>query len=376
MKIEELFFELDNSDENEKGLAELEKILRNKKDSFEKKTLKYMFENNVFLYRGMNSKDLVFIKSPRSNRQPRDLVIDIHNLINEIMDELKIKATRANSFFVINNFDEARTYGNVYLAFPLKGFSFYTNYSIYDLYEDFSHIFVDFIKRKMRDDKKIHDLFVNNFLNDEAFEYFFDKLYSPSISTKITRLYNSYAKNLGSKYSFHELISKILNLSNKFDLIDKIKLFFKDIVLDTVKNKKEINNILQRENIDINTFNEFTDKLLEMLIVEIIFYMIFYVKSNKSNFSEIIKHVKNEQEKNIYIFILNMIKSNDFKNELKLIIKNYSIYENRVNSFSPEFIEAIKKRNEILINGEVLFINNHFFENNKAKVINLFLKFL
>ena len=362
MKIRELF--LTEQDINDgKDLEKLKELIQIRKDDFEPKTIDYIFKQGKYLYRGIKDNKNFFIKSPRKDRTPRDSGIFLHNFINEIMNNLNIKANRSNSFFTTNDRGRASIYGNVYIVFPLKGFSFFTNTFIEDLYLDFPMIAENFINKKFEENREYY-IILSKYLkdNDDTFDYFFDKFYS--LKNNFIDKYNTTYKDIFG-YSFENLIKKITGYN-----YDILRIFFKKIVLN-IDDRKKIIEKAKDLNLDIKTFEKFLDSSLEVFFHHLIGAITHFKKINDAEF---IENLKQNETKKIFLFFFKMIDSNEFKKHFELIFKNHSVYENNVDKFSPEFIDSLNVKNEteILINGESLFINESFFKEFKTEIKNIF----
>lgn len=93
------------------------------------------------LYRGFAEstmpKEDVIVLSPRTDRKPKDTALIIHNAIEKLLREEGFKATRSNSFFTTSNKIDAMEYGEIFVCFPLNGFSFTWSPVLGDLYNSF-----------------------------------------------------------------------------------------------------------------------------------------------------------------------------------------------------------------------------------------------
>lgn len=87
------------------------------------------------LYRGMRNKDQEVMKiKTREDRKPKNMDIIVHDKMDAWFNEkFKFKA-RSAAAFVIGNFVEARSYGQVYAIFPIGDFKFAWSPDVYDLF--------------------------------------------------------------------------------------------------------------------------------------------------------------------------------------------------------------------------------------------------
>lgn len=93
------------------------------------------------MYRGINgSRPSIFHDTIRTDREPRDIPMALHQVIDQWMADHGFQARRSNSLFVSSDRMEASMYGTVYLVFPKNGFNFTWFYKTSDLYRYLKNI--------------------------------------------------------------------------------------------------------------------------------------------------------------------------------------------------------------------------------------------
>lgn len=87
------------------------------------------------LYRGMRNKDQEIMKvKTREDRKPKNMDAIVHDKMDAWFNEkFKFKA-RSAAAFVVGNFAEARSYGQVYAVFPIGDFKFAWSPKVSDLF--------------------------------------------------------------------------------------------------------------------------------------------------------------------------------------------------------------------------------------------------
>jgi len=94
-----------------------------------KQALTAMLATKRFLYTGMSGKwpgkgKLISLARSRDNRKPVDTEKPIQEFVDNILRTQGFRALRSNSKFVTSDSDQADTYGDIYLVFPIDGFDY------------------------------------------------------------------------------------------------------------------------------------------------------------------------------------------------------------------------------------------------------------
>lgn len=160
MILNELF---DRVNTGEKSTAELSKL--NQLGEFIKTNCsEYLFElkssvkNNLFRGMGLkNESPPIFLGQSRNDRRPKDSDYSMQTVIDDRLQKLGYTALRRNSIFCTTNMNTASGYGNIYVIFPLNGFSFTWSENIEDLFYSVN-----------LDSEQIAEL------NDKEFDNYFD----------------------------------------------------------------------------------------------------------------------------------------------------------------------------------------------------------
>lgn len=97
-----------------------------------------MQEAKKFLYRGLNLAEEydVFKGRSRKNREAKDTSNKMQKAMDDLYMKAGFKALRSNSIFCSSEYNTAESYGDVYIIFPVNGFSFTWSPKIYDFYND------------------------------------------------------------------------------------------------------------------------------------------------------------------------------------------------------------------------------------------------
>lgn len=93
-----------------------------------------MKEARTVLYRGRNGMEPILYSSIPTEREPRDIPVKIHNIIEKWMIDNGYAARRSNSLFVVGAKIQASYYGEPYIIFPTNGFKFTWFKNTHDLY--------------------------------------------------------------------------------------------------------------------------------------------------------------------------------------------------------------------------------------------------
>lgn len=95
------------------------------------------FEREKFLFRGIKSNDDALYGKPFEARKPKDSNRDLHELVNDAINNLGFTANRENAMFVTGDRSQASGYGHaLYIMFPVDGFSFTWSQTVKDLVLD------------------------------------------------------------------------------------------------------------------------------------------------------------------------------------------------------------------------------------------------
>lgn len=95
------------------------------------------FSREKFLYRGIKrSTDDALYGKPFTARKPKDSNVELHDLVNDTINTLGFDANRENAMFVSGDRSQASGYGNLYIMFPVDGFTFTWSKNVKDLILD------------------------------------------------------------------------------------------------------------------------------------------------------------------------------------------------------------------------------------------------
>jgi hypothetical protein len=82
---------------------------------------------NKFLYRGidaMMSNNSIFLANPRTDRRPLDTKVGVQSTMDDYLRSQGFTALRTNSIFCTSDYEDAALFGDVFIIFPLDGFSY------------------------------------------------------------------------------------------------------------------------------------------------------------------------------------------------------------------------------------------------------------
>jgi len=138
-------FEIINYEELKSG--QIQRILGQKSKSISNfienhcsQILDIYWKEQKYLYRGVNliSTSQFMLGNSRDNRSPKDTPKEVQLLIDKRLQEAGFEARRSNSIFCTSNLYTAEAYAiplrNVFIIFPINGFSFTYNSMARDLY--------------------------------------------------------------------------------------------------------------------------------------------------------------------------------------------------------------------------------------------------
>ena len=95
------------------------------------------FTKQLFLYRGIRSREDAVYGKPFEKRKPKDSASDLDDLLNTSMKDMGFEARRDNSMFVTGAKGHASGYGyDVYIMFPVDGFTYTWSKTTADLILD------------------------------------------------------------------------------------------------------------------------------------------------------------------------------------------------------------------------------------------------
>lgn len=95
------------------------------------------FSREKFLFRGIRSSDDALYGRPFESRKPKDSNRELHELVNNAINNLGFDANRENSMFVTGDRGQASGYGHsLYIMFPVDGFTFTWSKTVKDLVLD------------------------------------------------------------------------------------------------------------------------------------------------------------------------------------------------------------------------------------------------
>jgi len=99
---------------------------------FMKEWLPIYKKQHDFLYRGMEAKDFG-IKNVRKNRKPMSTSRYAHTMLNKVFKDKFGWYARSNSIFCTGSDDDAGTYGDLYVIFPIGKYKYLWSPKIEDL---------------------------------------------------------------------------------------------------------------------------------------------------------------------------------------------------------------------------------------------------
>ena len=357
-------------------------LIKNEK-YLNKPLLEYMFNENIFLYRGTytsGDRDF-FIVKPKTDRQPRDTPNFLHNFINSILEDAGANANRSNSFFTTTKKNIARRYGNVYYVFPLKNFSF----SYIENIEDFYFELIDTIRNDIKDffeKNGYYPSFIKGILRKKIFSYISD--------SNISHFKHKFENNpeydiFPENYDIYKFIEDSFSIDESYKkqyrneseyknyLIKKILTNLMDIIVDPdyyVNNM--INRVYRNSGMKINEKN--IKKLLTTISNEIIKENLVILPRDLINdikqtqaieFKNKKFVVKNEYAHDeIYTDFVEYLNVELMK-KIKTKIKENIVFENNVIDISEKLIDFFEKERkedsnpEILINGYCLLLDTN-----------------
>ncbi len=99
--------------------------------------LKLYRRSRNLLYHGewTYADPLMFIKTSRPNRIPKDTPEELQNALDKKLKQAGFEAVRGNSIFCSGSLSFVKDYGTPYAIFPLNGFDFTWSWKIEDFYE-------------------------------------------------------------------------------------------------------------------------------------------------------------------------------------------------------------------------------------------------
>lgn len=83
-------------------------------------------------------------KQVHKNREPLDMPIQLHDMINDTFNEIFGVKLRSECLFGTSNLNIAKQYGKIYLIFPIGKFDFYWSERIFDLFISVDVLFKDY----------------------------------------------------------------------------------------------------------------------------------------------------------------------------------------------------------------------------------------
>lgn len=227
-----------------------------------------------FLYRGEKKNNTFFKSTYPKERLPKDMPINLHNLLNNALKKSGFVATRDNSVFVTSSIDTAKFYGNVYVFFPKNGFYYTWSKNITDAYTDYELI-------PSIINKKNIGIYMYNFNPNSGIKFY--KLKNNKNEKEILKILNKIlgeSKNkvpkfnsLGGFFNYFDIHFPFIKIEEK-EKIFKILLENFDITEDLSENTMEqiyhiIGQIYKKDNINVAIKNKkeimFTDSYYYML---------------------------------------------------------------------------------------------------------------
>ena len=396
-----------NEDKIDINKKELFDNLKKIKSKIDKELLKFFNDNNIFLYRGYNSKPIVFCAAPREKRSPADSPLTFQYLIDNILKSGNVKALRENSFFSTLSKETASKYGDIYIQLPFNNFDFYCNLKISDMYENF---FED----------RTYAVEMAKNVDFEGFKNLLNLMYEKDLLYVYSETTEELKRLLRIEIDRNINIEKILKTGNYFENFEKLlreliitifgipeNMIYKQTSIGDYEKQNQdlIKYILYKMGTTKEIKFKFRNNIYGDLLKEILKddrVREKFVTNIKSYCREITKHISNSlinlfikdpkrtQKSDIFkndYLKLNKIfetlfnkseKMNLFLKKLLISEKNaiYGSYPADKEKFKSLLIKLRKQRkdNEILIKGNCCFIEGFEFFDNREEIVNYLLK--
>jgi len=98
------------------------------------KFLKEIKQSKRFVYRGISGVGKMGIKTPRPDREPKDMSLAGHNYLGKLFKKYHGWNARKEGVFCFGDVGDASSYGDTYIVFPVDGYKYLWSDDIRDLY--------------------------------------------------------------------------------------------------------------------------------------------------------------------------------------------------------------------------------------------------
>ena len=98
------------------------------------KFLKEIKQSKRFVYRGISGVGKMGIKTPRPDREPKDMSLAGHNYLGKLFKKYHGWNARKEGVFCFGDVGDASSYGDTYIVFPVDGYKYLWSDDINDLY--------------------------------------------------------------------------------------------------------------------------------------------------------------------------------------------------------------------------------------------------
>lgn len=96
-------------------------------------------KNGDFLFRGIiDAKSYILLGKSRDDRKPMDTSMAVQQIVDSSLAASGFKALRSNSIFCTGNLFAAENYGDLFIIFPVNGFSYTWSPKVRDLFDEVS----------------------------------------------------------------------------------------------------------------------------------------------------------------------------------------------------------------------------------------------
>jgi len=327
--------------------------------------VKVIKQAKEILYRGSDTYNTkAYYGKPHEKRKPMDTHDSIQAKFDAILDAVGFKAKRSNSVFCTSDYGQASNYGNVFYIFPKNGFSFTWSTKHGDWVPsnaDLSAYFVrdDSTEDELMDDLKIVKDFNKMFaLNIEEITAVYEEIiedgWDSSTSSRLSWLSNKLSEQNFLKIIKDPLFKKM----QRFDLAAEIEVAADDVGIaysdfeDDDEKEISLNAGIKRYNKIITEIN--------------LLFETYETWKSKHKVNKIT--IDTPSQKKLDRLIL-YIKDMDPIVDKKQKILTYSISKLNASGFikkhgltDKDLVGAIKKGNEVYLNGEYVALEADTFK--------------
>ena len=175
-----------------------------------------------FLYRGMKQGFDYKVLPVRTDRKPKDMPIDLHNMFDNAFQSKFGWKARSNSVFCTGDKIATEEYGNCFVIFPIGNYQFISSPNIEDLYFYFTKTEVLY-----------STLFIKHFGKEVGYDYSaVDEFYNENKNDKqIMKKFNNYVVDLVKTYD-NKNINRMIMKGNEIMINCKEYIAFHDLTYD------------------------------------------------------------------------------------------------------------------------------------------------